>query len=409
MANTIVTPTWVLKEAGRRYVRSTRFISRMSRQYDDSFFARGAKVGNTVLFRLPQRFGVSDGQALQEQPLLDRTVPVSLTNQKHIDFGWSSAQGTTEIEEVRERYINPAGDTLASAADAFAVAAVYRDVYNSVGTPGTTPSALLTWLQAGVKLDDAGAPGDRAAVLDSMAMAATVNAGSGLFNPQGDISRNYKSGQFSGRQLGIDEWYTGSNRPTHTTGTFTASTPVVNGAGQTGATLVTSGWASGATTLKKGDTFTVAGVFSVNPLSYISTGRLQQFVVTADISDTTGAISIPISPSIVTSGALQTVSASPANSAAITVWSANPAGGTLATTNSPQSLVFTMDAFAFVTADLELPNGGAKASRIGSARYGVSMRMAEQWDVRTDQNITRLDMLIGAATLRPEFAVRVVG
>jgi hypothetical protein len=407
MANTLINSTWVLKDVGRGYENSVKFISNI-RQYDNRYEFGGAKIGNTVLYRLPQKWVVADGQALQEQPILDQTVPISLTNQKHVDFGWSSAQATTEIEEVQKRYTKPAGATLAAVADSFAFAAVYKDVYNSVGTPGTTPSATLTYLQAGVKLADGGAPDDGLiGVLDTMAMATIANTSSTLFNPPSTISGNYRKGQFGGKQLGFDEWYRDAQRPTHVTGTFTASTPVVNGAGQTGSSLITSGWASGATTLKKGDTFTIAGVFGVNPLTQVSTGRLAQFVVTADISDTSGAITIPISPSIITSGAYATVSNSPANSAAITVWSANPAGGTLATTSSPQSLMFHPDAFAFVTADLELPIGGADSSRINSA--GLAMRIARQWDVRTDQNITRIDMLIGAATLQPRLAVRVVG
>jgi hypothetical protein len=184
----------------------------------------------------------------------------------------------------------------------------------------------------------------------------------------------------------------------------------VNGAGQTGSSLATDGWASGATTLRKGDIFTIAGVNGVNPLSKTSTGRLRQFVVTADTSDSTGAIAaLPISPSIITSGPLQNVSAAPADDAVITVWSANPAGGTLAATASPVSMIFNPDAFAFVTADLDMPNGGAKGTRINSVRNGLAMRMVEQYDVRTDQNISRIDILIGAATVRPEWAVRVQG
>lgn len=407
--NTTITPTWILKDVGMGFENNVVFIEKI-RQYDNRYEFGGAKVGNTVGYRLPQQWLVSDGQALAEQPILDQTVPVSLTNQKHIDFAWSSAQATTEIEEVRRRYTQPAGATLASAADSFAFNAVYRDVYQAVGTPGTTPSTTLTWLQAGVKLTDVSTPhADRIAVLDPMAMATIANTSSTLFNPGGAVSENYRSGQFAGRQLGYSAWYEDQNRPAHTTGTFTASTPIVNGANQTGSSLITSGWASGASNLKRGDKFNVAGVFAVNPLSKQSTGRLQDFVFTSDFSDTTGAMTIPLSPPIIISGALQNVSNSPANGAAVTVWSANPAGGTLATTVSPQSLVFHPEAFAFVTADLEMPNGGAEASRVSSPAGGFSLRMAKQWDVRTDQNITRIDMLIGAATLQARLAARVVG
>jgi len=85
------------------------------------------------------------------------------------------------------------------------------------------------------------------------------------------------------------------------------------------------------------------------------------------------------------------------------------AGGTFAATVSPTSMVFHPAAFAFVTADLVKPNGGANVERISSPARGVALRMAEQWDVRTDQNITRIDTIVGAATLDARFAVRAQG
>jgi hypothetical protein len=409
MANQLITPTWVLKDVGLAFTNSVVFIEKI-RQFDNRYEFGGAKVGNTVQYRLPQQWLVSDGQALQEQPILDATVNVSLTNQKHIDFAWSSAQATTEIEEVRARYTKPAGNTLASACDSFTFNAVYRDVYQTVGTPGTTPNATLTYLQAGVKLSDVATPrAGRIAVLDSMAMATIANTSSTLFNPSAAISENYRDGQFSGRQLGYSAWYEDQNRPAHTTGTFTASTPILSSAGQTGSSITTTGWAAGAAFLKRGDKFNIAGVFSVNPLSKQSTGRLQDFVFTADTNDTAGSMTIPLSPPIIITGALQNVSNAPANGAAVTVWAAAAAGGVLATTVSPQSIVFNPEAFAFVTADLAMPIGGAESSRISSPEGGFSLRIAKQWDIRSDQNITRIDTLIGAATLQSRLACRVVG
>ena len=40
---------------------------------------------------------------------------------------------------------------------------------------------------------------------------------------------------------------------------------------------------------------------------------------------------------------------------------------------------------------------------------GGSIRMVEQYQIGTDQNPSRLDMLVGAAAVRPEFAYRVQG
>jgi hypothetical protein len=409
--NTLATSTWVTKETSREFFNDLTFLANVNRTYDDQYIQNGAKVGNTVNARLPQRFQATDGQALQLQNIFDQTVPITLTNQKNVAFGWSSAQATTEIDEVRTRYTKPGGEALANVAEVLAFNAVYRDVFNAVGTPGTTPAATLTYLQAGTKLTDQATPlRGRVAVLDPLAMQTIANASSTLFNPSAVIGENYKNGMFGRRQLGIDEWYQDPVRPTHTTGSFTASTPVVSGAGQTGSAISTTGWASSATTLKKGDILTIAGVNTVNPLSYSSVGRLQQFVVTADTSDVTGAIAaLPIAPSIITSGQLQTVDVSPAANAAITVWSANPVAGTLAATASPQSFVYHPDAFAFVMADLIKPGAGAEATTVRSKALGFSIRMVEQYQIGTDQNPSRLDILIGAATVQARLACRVVG
>ncbi len=410
--NTLATPTWVTKEVARGFVNELTFLRHVNRTYDDQYIIAGAKVGNTVQARLPQRFTVTDGQALQEQALYDQTVPISLTNQKNVAFGYSSAQATTELDAIRSRYVQPGAEALANACDVHAFQAVYRDIYSSVGTPGTTPSAGLTFLQAGVKLTDLSTPQSmRVAMLDPLAMATLANGSAALFNPSATQSETWTKGQFGRAQLGIEGWYQDPNRPVHTTGTFTSSTPLVNGADQTGAVLITDGWASGAAFLKKGDVFTIAGVYSVNPLSYTSTGRLQQFVVTADAASVGVDIAaLAISPSIITAGQLQTVSNSPANDAVITVLGATAASsGTLATTVSPQSFVYHPDAFAFVMADLKKPTAGAEATVVRSKELGLSIRMVEQYQIGNDQNPTRLDVLIGAATLQARLAVRVWG
>jgi len=410
-ANTILNPSWVTKDVARGFVNNLTFLANVQRTYDSQYKQAGAKVGDTVRARLPQRFTVTDGEALQQQALFDQAVPISLTNQKNVAFGWSSRQKTLEIDDARARYISPAGEALANAAEVLAFNAVYRDVYNAVGTPGVTPSGTLTYLQAGTKLTDTATPlTGRVAVLDPLAMQTIANTSSTLFNPSAVIGENYKNGMFGRRQLGIDEWYQDAVRPVHTTGTFTACTPTVNGASQTGSSIVTQSWASGATTLKKGDIITFAGVYSVNPIAYTSTGRLQQFTLTADASDSSGAITLQISPSIITSGQLQTVTASPANGAAITVLGATSStSGTLATTVSPQSLVFHPDAFAFVMADLMKPDAGCTATTVTSKALGLSIRMVEQYQIGTDQNPSRLDILIGAATIQARLAARVFG
>lgn len=409
MANTVITPTWYTKETARILVNNLKFAANVNRSYDDQYVQAGAKVGYTVNARLPQRFQVTEGQALQIQGINDQYVPITLTHQKNVAFSFSSAQMTMEVDMVRTRYVNPAAVALANIVDYDGLTTVYKDIYQAVGTPGTVPNSNLTYLQAGAKLTNSSVPaGGRVAVLDPVSMVTLANANLALFNPTAQISEQYREGQFAGRALGVDSWYEDQNVAKHTTGTFTASTPLVKGAGQTGSTLVVDGWASGATSLKKGDIFTVAGVFQVNPVSYASTGQLQQFVVTADVSDTSGEISIPISPAIITSGQLQTVSASPADNAVVTVLGATSAtAGTLATTVTPQSLLYHPDAFAMVMADLHKPSSGAETTSVRSKELGISIRMVQQYQIGSDQEPCRMDILYGWATLRAPLACRI--
>jgi hypothetical protein len=411
MANTLANSTWVTKEVARGYVNNLQFVRNINRTYSDQYVQNGAKYGNVVNVRMPQRFVVTEGQAIQLQNLSDVTVPVPLTKQLNVAFGWSSAQATTELDDVRRRYVDPAAAAIANKVDTFMFDLTYRDVYNAVGTYGTTPSAALTLLQAGVKLSDLGAPQDgRIAMLDYLASATIANGAATLFNPAAVISDNYEKGLLGRNQLGYSKFFGTQNCPVHTTGTFTASTPLVNSASQTGSSLITNGWASDATSLKKGDIFTVAGVYSVNYPSFQSTGRLQQFVVTADCDDTSGDMTIGISPSIITSGAYQTVSNSPAHQAVITVMGATSAtAGTLATTVSKQSLLYHPDFAAFVTADLDRPTAGCSSSIVSSKQAGISIRMIEQYQIASDQNPSRLDVFVGGAPLDPSKACRMVG
>ncbi len=410
MPNTIVTNTLINREVLRGFVNSITFAKNISRTYDDSFAVRGAKIGDTVKALLPHRAKAVRGAALQPADILDQTVPISITDQVQYSLSYTSRERTLDLDDIRARYIQPAADAMANEVDVICWSSCYKDVYSAIGTPGTAPATALEYLLGGVKLTDLSVqPEDRIACLDPYAMAVLANAASTLFNPQTAISENWRKGMFGRNQLGVSEWYQDPNRSLHTTGTFTASTPVVGGALQTGSTLATTGWAAGASTLRAGDIFTIAGVYSVNRLSYQSTGRLQQFVVTADTADAGGAMAtLPISPAIITSGPLQTVSNSPAAGAAITVLGATSSvAGTLATTNSPQGMLFVKEAFALVSADLFKPSAGCEATVVSSPQFGMSIRMIEQYDIRDDEQPTRLDLLAGAATVQAHKAVRI--
>lgn len=399
-ANTLLTISMITKEALRILENNLAFTKRVNRQYDDKFAIEGAKIGYVVNARKPVRYVVTTGQALSIQDATETQVPVALTTQDHVDFQFSSADLALSVDDFKDRFLQPAVAALANKID-YAGLSLYNQVASAVGTPGTVPNTLLTYLLAGVALDNNAAPMDdnRYIVITPKMQAYIVDALKGLFQQASAISDQYVKGTM-GRASGF-QWAMDQNCPTHTVGPL-GGTPLVNTAGQTGASLITDGWtAAAASRLKLGDVFTIAGVFGVNPQSRQSTGDLQQFVATADTaSDGSGNATIPIYPPITISGAYQTVDSTPADNAAITVLGA-------ANTATPQGMAFHRDAFTLVTADLPVPKGVDMGSRVSDKQLGISLRIVRAYDINTDQWPCRIDVLYGWASLRPELACRI--
>lgn len=410
--NTFVTPNWVTTDVATGFLDNTKLFGRFDRQWENQFYDKpeGAQIGNTVQVRIEQRWDVTEGQALQQQAILNQTVPISINHQYNIAMGWSSAQATLEVEEIQSRYTRPAGKRMAAKWDRQSGQEVYKSVYFSVGTPGANITSNATWGEAVALLQEQAVPDDYCAVVSPSQQQSLVTANQALFNPQQQISRIFESGKFGGGALGVKDWYYDPLLPTHTTGSYTASTPAVLGGSQTGSSLSTDGWAASAGTLNPGDVFTIDGVYATNPLEQsLNMGRLMQFVISASVTLNTTA-TLTFTPAIVTSGPLQNVTNAPADNAAINVLGATGAvGGTLTATTSRQNLVFHPSAFAAVLVDLKRDLAGAVVGYVSDKETKIKMRMVEQFNIQTDQNPSRIDTIGGIAPILPYFAVRAWG
>ncbi len=64
MANTLLTPTAVTREAQRILHQKLNFVGKINRQYDDSYAKSGAKIGDSLKIRLPNEYTVRTGAAL---------------------------------------------------------------------------------------------------------------------------------------------------------------------------------------------------------------------------------------------------------------------------------------------------------------------------------------------------------
>ena len=393
MANTLLTPTAVTRKALMILHQKLQFIGSINRQYDSSFAKSGAKIGDSLKIRLPNEYVVRSGATLSTQDTTETSTTLQVATQKGVDLNFTSTDLTMSLDDFASRILEPAMAVLAANIEADALT-MRKDVYNMVDNDAAAIS-FKNIMQARGVLNDNLAPPDnnRSVILSTAHEVSLVDALKGLFQDSTAIRDQYREGMM-GRTGGFD-FMSSTQMTDHQTGTAAKITGyLVNGASQTGAAITVK---TGTTTFLRGDIITFAGVYRVHPETKVSTGQLQQFVITADSG--ASATSLAISPSIITSGARQNVSGSPADNAAITKVGAG-ANETLS-----GSLAFHRDAFTFATADLVMPQGVDFSAR--EVYDGISMRIVRQYDINNDKFPARLDVLYGFRTIRPQLACRI--
>ena len=392
MANSLLTPSVITKEALAILHQKLNFVGSIDRQYDSQYAKSGAKIGNDLKIRLPNQFSVRTGATLSSQDVTENSVTLSVATQKGVDFTFSSEELSLHIDEFKNRYIEPAMAVLASniESDAFSMS---KDVYNFVAGQGSA-NTFSNITQAQKQLTLGLAPyGDRIYMHDPQSVVDMLADTKGLFQDSGQIAKQYKEGML-GRIAGFDH-YENTLVPTHTCGTAAATTGyLINGASQSGTSMTVD---TGSTTFLVGDLITIAGVNRVHPETKADTGVLQNFVITANSG--TSATTLAISPGIVATGGTQNVSAVPADNAAVSkLGGASGADWT-------DTLAYQKDSFVFATADLVMPEGIDFAAR--EVMDGISMRIVRDYSISADTFPCRIDILYGYKTVRPETACRV--
>jgi hypothetical protein len=413
MANTLLTISKITNEALMVLENSLTFTSEVERTYDDQFAVVGAKIGNTLNVRRPGRFIGTTGPALNVEDFNETSVPVTLSTQYHVDTQFSTQDLALSLDMFSDRVLKPAIAAIANKIDRDGLVMAKNNTANIVGTAGTPPSSLLTFLNAGAYLDAEGAPrdGQRSCIIEPFTSATIVDGLKGLFVPNATISRQYQKGLMGTDSAGMD-WKMDQNVVNQTFGSYSTATLACATTTATG--FLTTGWASTSTIaltattanagLKQGDVIQIANVFAVNPQNRQAYGsnKLRNFVVQADVTvSTAGTTSVIVSPAVISAGQFQNVSiASTSATAAVTPF--NNTGVV-----SPQNIVMHKNAFTMACADLELPDGVHFAGRASDKQLGLSIRVVRQYTINNDSIPTRLDVLYGWAPLYPELACRV--
>lgn len=395
MANSLLSPTIIARTA--RVILENNLVMANKIFRDDRAFE--AKIGATHTIRLPNRFKSNRGKTLNVSDAAEPSAVITINLQDHVDFFFDSDELTLTIEEFADRYLKPAMSQLANDVEA-EIALLYKEIWNSVGTAGTTPSSYATSVElVRTRMDLMGVPQEGRCLVVEPNAWNKMATGMVALNYTNPVSLDaLQKGYIP--PIGGFEVYESQNIANHLNGTYTG-TPLTEGAGAEGDLVTDSdGWTS--TSLNKGDILTIGSVNAVNPQKRTTAGFLQDFVVGADITDTAGDIDFTHTPIINAGGSAvyQTVDALPADGATIT-----PKGASA--TSFPQNLAFHRDAMALAMADLVLPQGVDFAAR---SRYkGIAVRIVRAYDVNNDSFPCRLDVLYGVRAIYPELAVRLWG
>jgi len=404
MSNNLLTISMITNEALMVLENELTFSSEVMRSYDDQFAVTGAKIGATLNIRRPGRFIGTSGPALNVEDFNETSSPLTLTTQFHVDTQFTTQDLALSLDAFSDRVLKPAVAAVANKIDFDGTTMAKLNTANIVGTAGTPPTSLLTYLTAQAYLDAEGAPRDgrRSCIIEPFTGATIVDSLKGLFVPNDRIGMQYTKGMMGRDSAGMN-WKMDQNISAQTFGSY-IGTATINTSTDTG--ILTTGWASTSSlTLSKtgtftplvGDTFTIAGVYAVNPQNRQAYGsnKLRNFVITAISGN-----AVTVSPAVISAGQFQNVSVTSPGASAVTPF--NQAGAV-----SPQNIVMHKNAFVLGCADLDLPDGVVFAGRASDKDLGLSMRIVRQYTINNDSIPTRVDVLYGWAPLYAELACRV--
>lgn len=398
MSNVLATTSIVAKSSLAILENMLNFGKNVNRDWEDEFtenMSRGYAPGQTINIKRPPRYQYRTGRVANPQATVETTVPLTL-QQGGCDLQFTLSERTLSLTKLEDK-IAAAMATVVNEIDRQGLALAHFTSPNALNPTGAAPNtqalaiAALTDLNA--RLDEMAAPrvrGDRTFISAPRPNGYMVAGLAGLFNPNAKISDQNTNGMMVpsfGLNVGMDQ-----NVDSHTNGTQAVTGTAVSGANQTGAAITVAALGG---TITRGTVVTFPGVFAVNPQSRVSTGVLAQFVVTADLL--AGATSIPISPSIVPTGAFQNVTASPTNAANFLIVGA-------ASTTYQTNIAYHKDAFTLAMVPMKTPTAGSGATAHQESSNGFTVKVTEYYDGTNDVSIMRLDVLFGWAATYAELS-----
>ena len=381
-----------------------------NKQYNKDFVANpsnwGEGFGTTVNVPKPPRYLSSEGPAITTGDINDiniGTMPVTINRWRKVPLqlgGWELSFTAREFDVWAEKNLAPVVDPILTDLEV-AIFGLQSQIANFVGTPGTgfgttaaTAVDLLGAAREKITLVGDAPSNNCVAFVNPSAARKFTTAVAGGFNPQGEISDTIRRAKiFENANFKV---FQASNVSSQITGTLALTgNTILTCSNNTLTASVSSGQ-----TLKPGDKFQMTGtgaVYSVRPMSKVSTGLLQDFTVISSSTATT-TLTATFYPPIITTGAFQNVT----NGPTLSTTSLTPVSKIAqASATFVHNMAFWKDCLGVVTVPVKAPEG----LKSRTVEYdGMSITLSTGSDIKDFVQIWRADIVFGVCLFYPELA-----
>lgn len=376
------------------------------------------RTGGAVTIKKPIESRTNSGAVISTvDDVYQRSFSMDCTTRANSNFQLTSEQLTYDIltSEVSEEILKPKARALAHDIEV-ALLDLYKKVPNQVGTPGTTPNSTKSIREARARMTYMGVPQeDCSCILDPDAVTEIGENIKSLLHT-GMVEKAVQGVPIKGKLsipiAGFD-CYESPNVRRHTVGSAEDDTLLVKTTVTTEDTTIDIKGGTSTNELLEGDIWVVDTVKAVNPSDGTAYTFDRQFVTRED--DTvdgstnmdahtcipgTAPYNMRTAGGDVDKDPYQNMNAVPAANDAITV------AGT-ANTSYAINLAYHRNAIALATLPLAMPNTASFKAR--KDFEGISIRIVADYNILTDVEIYRCDILFGVEMLEPMGACRIIG
>jgi hypothetical protein len=357
-------------------------------------FSETQKTGSVVYVSLADTGTVvvdTDDVTSADMTINEVDIPITLKRYT-IPTALTSKELALEVDSKEEQIAKPRAQHIADSIQEAACDALLLGAGSNITV---TAATLVNLSDAVASIRNAKCNGEIIGGINPSLASKYVAVAAGSFLKSNDsMFGNLELGHFADAQ-----WYNVPQFTVLSTGNYDLSTSAnvaaVTAEGATSLVITDALLTSGVSKIKKGQTFTLAGTYTVDRFGN-SIGILKTFVAQADATAVTGAITVTVAP-IYFTGAGKNIS------------TASIAGGTVITRGQDKNssylrgMVYDKNAFCRGTAKLPVMDGTNAASS-SDTKNGFSLRAAAQGNVLTDKYVMRLDALVGFTQARGIFS-----